>query len=259
MGTLAKQMKYRLTAFGWHFLGSATALLLVLGTLYLGWYRWPGWYLTGVVRLLPILIGVDLALGPLVTLLLANPRKPARALARDIAMVVAVQLVALGYGTYTLWNGRPLYYAFSVNQLEVVQASDIDSKEAELGRRNNPALAPHWYSLPRWIYAPLPKDPAASKAIIESAIRGGNDVTDMPGYYQEWSRGLQDLRTQLKKVGDSTFFSRQDRIALAQKMTRRGLPADRANTIPLTSGRAIPLLAVFDPGTMQMRALLTAR
>src|SRR5262245_16982852 len=118
-------MKSRFRAFGWHLGGSVLALLIVLGTLYLGWYRWPGWYVTGAFRLLPILIGVDVALGPLVTLLIASPRKSARALARDISVIGAVQLVALCYGSYTLWEGRPLYYAFSVNQLTLVQAQDI--------------------------------------------------------------------------------------------------------------------------------------
>ncbi len=252
-------MKSRFIAFGWHFLGSATVLLLVLGALYVGWYHWPGWYLTGVKHLLPILIGVDLALGPLITFLLANPRKPLRTLARDVSMVVVVQIGALCYGTYTLWNGRPLYYAFSVNQLEVVQASDISAQDAELGRQVNPTLAPHWYSLPRWIYAPLPQDEAVSKAIVESAIQGGSDVTDMPRYYQPWSQGLPDLRKQLKKVDDLTFFSRQHRNELKQQMLQLGLPADSANTIALTSGRVLPLLAVFDLKTMRIQALLMPR
>lgn len=252
-------MKSRFTAFGWHFLGSATVLLLALGTLYLGWYRWPGWYLTGVFRLLPILIGVDLALGPLITFLLANPRKPARTLARDVAMVVVVQLLALSYGVYTLWNGRPLYYAFSVNQLQVVQASEISAADADLGRRSNPELAPHWYSLPRWIYAPLPADSATRNAIVESAIKGGSDVVDMPRYYQNWTLGLAELRKQLKRVDDSTFFSRKQRNELKQQMLARGLPADGANTIPLTSGRVTPLLAVIDPQSLEIRALLRAR
>ena len=67
-------MRFRLKAFGLHLSASATLLTLILGSLYLGWYRWPGWYLTGVVRILVIVGIVDLALGPTLTLLIANPR-----------------------------------------------------------------------------------------------------------------------------------------------------------------------------------------
>src|SRR5258706_173674 len=99
-------MKFRLQAFALHVAGSATVITLVLGALYLGWYRWPGWYLSGALGVVPILAGVDVSLGPLITLLIASPRKPRRSLARDVSIIVAVQLAALAYGAATLWQGR---------------------------------------------------------------------------------------------------------------------------------------------------------
>ena len=38
-------MRFRVKAFSLHLTGSACVLILVLGALYFGWYRWPGWYL----------------------------------------------------------------------------------------------------------------------------------------------------------------------------------------------------------------------
>jgi len=248
-------MKSRLKAFGYHFCGSIAALLLVLGTLYLGWYRWPGWYLTGLLHVLPVMVGVDVALGPLMTLIIADPRKPRRVLARDIGVIVVVQLAALVYGSIALWQGRPLYYAFSENQLEVVQASDLDATEVELGRQHNPDFAPHWYSLPRWIWAPLPPDPKTRDSIVTAAVTGGNDVTNMPRYFKPWSQGLPDLRKQLKKVDELRFFSGQQKKALERRMTQMGLSVEESSTIPMT-GRGVPLLAVFDLRTLQMKALL---
>ena len=131
-------MQFRFKAFGLHLLGSACALTLVLGGMYLGWYRWPGWYLSSVLHIVGIVLMVDLAIGPTLTLVVANPGKPRRSLARDIGIIVAVQLVALGYGTVTLWMGRPLYYAFSVDCLQLIQASDLQSDEIVLGQRQNP-------------------------------------------------------------------------------------------------------------------------
>ena len=147
-------MKYRLKALGWHFAASSCLLLLILGTLYLGWYRWPGWYLAGMLKVVPVTVGVDAALGPLLTFIIANPDKPLRALARDVSVIAAVQLIALVYGSITLWNGRPLYYVYSGHELSVVQRTDVDPAALALGKY--PELAPHWYSLPRWAYAPDP-------------------------------------------------------------------------------------------------------
>jgi hypothetical protein len=143
-------MKYRLKALGWHFTASTCLLLLIVGTLYLGWYRWPGWYLAGMFKVLPITVGVDAALGPFLTFIIANPGKPLRSLARDVAFIAVVQLIALVYGSITLWHGRPLYYAYSGRELSIVQQTDMEPAEIALGQQKNPALAPYWYSLPRW-------------------------------------------------------------------------------------------------------------
>jgi hypothetical protein len=250
-------MKFRLKACGLHLAASATALALVCATLYLGWYRWPGWYLTGLPHILLLMVGVDVALGPFLTLVVASPGKAQRVLARDIVIIVIVQLTAFVYGTTVLWQGRPLYYAFSVNQLQIVQASAFDADEIELGRQRNPDLTPHWYSLPRWIWAPLPEDPQARADILGGAILGGKDVIQMPRYFKAWPQGLAELRKQLKKVDQQQYFSKAQQRVLKQRMRQLGLAADGAVTIALT-GSGTPLLAVFDPGTLQMKAILAA-
>ena len=149
-------MRFRLTAFGLHLCASACVLTLILGGMYFGWYRWPGWYLSGVIHVVGIVVLVDVVIGPTLTLIIANPAKPRRELTRDLAIIVSVQLVALVYGAATLWEGRPLYYTFSADRLEFVQASDIDAAETALAQQKNPRCAPYWYSLPRWVWAPLP-------------------------------------------------------------------------------------------------------
>jgi hypothetical protein len=247
-------MRYRLKAFGLHILGSAVALTLVLGTLYLGWYRWPGWYLADAQHVVVVLAGVDLALGPLLTFVIASPSKPRRALLRDIGVIVSVQILALIYGTVSLWNGRPLYYAFSENVLQLVQAYDIEAREVALARQQHAELLPHWYSLPRWIWAPLPSDAHERDKIVASAIAGGADVIAMPRYYKPWEQGLPALRRQLKKIDELQYFSGIDRRALKQRMQAAGLNTDQPNSIPLT-GRGPRLLAVFDPASLKMTAL----
>jgi hypothetical protein len=252
-------MRFRLKAFGLHLAASASALTLILGSLYLGWYRWPGWRLTDVTQVVTVLIGVDLVLGPLMTLIIANGKKSRRELTRDVGMIVAVQLCALIYGSNALWNGRPLYYAFSEDILQLVQAYDINSDDAALGRQQNPTLAPHWYSLPRWIWAPLPQDPEESNKIVQGAVLGnGEDVTSMPKYFRPWDQGLPALRKQLKHVDDLAYFSKGEKKKLKELMGALGLPSDQPNAMPLT-GRGHPLLAVFDPTSLKITALLSPK
>jgi hypothetical protein len=250
-------MNFRLKAFGLHLFASAVALSLTLGALYVGWYYWPGWYLADVPKVVAVMTGVDLVIGPILTLIVAASNKPRRALARDLAVIVALQLFALVYGTVALWNGRPLYYAFSVNCLSVVQAYDFDPAELKTARDGHAEFAPYWYSLPRWIWAPLPQDAAESGKIVASAMQGGFDVTAMPRYFKPWDQGLPELRTQLKKIDDIGFFTKAEKQALKERMRAAGLATDLNDAIPLT-GRGRPLLAVIDPQSLKITAIFKA-
>jgi hypothetical protein len=249
-------MKFRLTPFALHLLASASALALVLGGLYLGWYRWPGWYLSSVLHVVGIVVMVDLVIGPLLTLIVAHPQKPRRVLARDVAVIVTVQLAALLYGTVTLWSGRPLYYAFSVNSLDCVQASDIDASEVALALRQNPSFAPHWYSLPRWIWAPLPDDPDEAMHIVNDASFGsGKDVTGMPRYFKPWEQGLPKLRDHLMRLDDIKELNKKEKQYLHTRLSADGLALNERNLLIMWGGSR-RVVAVFDPATLRLKALV---
>ena len=181
-----------------------------------------------------------------------------RELARDIAVIGVIQLCALLYGSALLWKARPLYYAFSENVLQLVQAYDIGADELARARREHAALIPHWYSLPRWIWAPLPEDAEERGRIVAAAVTGGDDVISMPRYYKPWEAGLPTLRTQLKKVDDVGYFVPKEKTILKEKLRAAGYSPDLRNAIPMT-GRGRPLLAVFDPATVTLLAFFTVK
>jgi hypothetical protein len=250
-------MRFRLKAFGLHLSGSTAALTLVLGMFWLCWYRWPGWYLASVLHVVGILVMVDLVLGPTLTLIVASPAKRTAVLARDIVIIVTVQLAALVYGATTLWLGRPLYYTFSADRLELVQASDLKADDISAGQRDNPALAPYWYSRPRWIWAPLPDDPEEARKIASGAVFGGADIIQMPRAYRPWSAGLTELRKKLKTVDQIQFFHPREKQALKSRLTQLGLPANQANAIVLWGGTR-RVLVVFDLKALDIQAMLAA-
>jgi hypothetical protein len=248
-------MRFRLQAFGLHLAGSACALTLILGGLYLGWYRWPGWYLTGVLHVLVILGIVDLGLGPTLTLIVASRTKPGRVLARDIAVIATVQLTALLYGAVTLWQGRPLYYTFSTDRLEMVQASDLEASEIALARQRNPGLAPHWYSTPRWVWAPLPDDPEEASRIVNAVVLGqGQDIIDMPRYFRSWEQALPKLREHLHTAADLRL-SKKEQQALSARLSALGVAPGERNAMVLW-GDVPRVVVIFDPATLRIRAIL---
>ena len=243
-------MPLRVRAFGLHLLVSACLLSLVLLVLYVGWYDWPNWYLMGAESIVGIMILVDVGVGPLATLVVASPKKPRRELARDIALIVLIQLVALAYGAHTLWKGRPLYFAFSADRIEVVMASDFDEEAIGTARNRRAAIIPDWTSLPMWVWAPLPDDPEERGKIVASAIMGGHDVTSMPEHFRPLSEGAAAMREQyvpLKWLARSKGFSESDYQARLAELGRR---EDEMGALAI-EGRTRNGTMVFDRATGQ--------
>lgn len=115
----------RYKAASLHLAISIALATLVLGVMFLLWY--PGEYfkLMGGGGLILIMLGVDVCLGPLLTLVVFKSGK--KTLKFDLAVIGLVQLAALIYGNYIMFNARPILTVFSEDHFQVISASDIES------------------------------------------------------------------------------------------------------------------------------------
>src|SRR5512132_772047 len=86
----------------------AGATLLFMLTV---WYPGPFFKAVGGDGLILILLGVDVAIGPLITLVVFDTRK--KSLKMDLAVVALLQLAAFSYGVWTIFEARPVYIAFT--------------------------------------------------------------------------------------------------------------------------------------------------
>ena len=205
-------MRFRLTAFGLHLLGSACVLTLVLGGLYLGWYHWPGWYLTAVTRILVIVGLVDLGLGPTLTLIIANPKKPRRVLARDIAMIVS-RAVRGARSTAPRRCGRadrsttlspPTAWRPCRPPTSRMRRSRLRARRIRPSRRTGTACRA---GCGRRCQRIRTRRPTSSNPTV---FGGGQDVIDMPRYFKPWERRSPGAAQAVKNAGSrsSTFPSR---------------------------------------------------
>jgi hypothetical protein len=184
-------MKFRFKAFALHLLVSASALTLILGSLYLGWYRWPGWYLAGVASVVAVLVGVDLALGPLMTFVVAKATKPRSELKRDIAIIGGDDVTAMPRYFKPWTEGLPelrgqlkqvdsvLYFSKPEKQAlaQSMRARGLDSNQnntISLSGRGKPLLAvfdPKTLNIVALLAAPAlpPYRPHQQKLVARSA------------------------------------------------------------------------------------------
>src|SRR4029434_8112727 len=127
----------RWKAFGLHLAISALIAGIVITLVVVLWYPSPYFLAMGGEVLLRLLIGVDVVIGPLITLIIFDPRKPR--LKYDLATIAALQVAALAYGSYVMFDARRVYTVFLGGHFTTVAANSID--DASL-RRAKPEFNP---------------------------------------------------------------------------------------------------------------------
>jgi hypothetical protein len=91
------------------------------------WYPYPYGELASGRELFALVVSVDVVIGPLLSLVVYNPKKPRRELWRDIGTVFVLQLAALGYGLHSVTQARAVWLAFEKDRFRVVAVPDIDA------------------------------------------------------------------------------------------------------------------------------------
>lgn len=108
-----------------HLLISTTLAGIVICLILFGWYPLPYFWALGGPMLLALIVGIDIVLGPLMTMILFNPAKSRRELTLDLTIIGIVQLSALTYGIHSGYVGRMVYGVFAGNSFYLVEASEM--------------------------------------------------------------------------------------------------------------------------------------
>ena len=155
----------------------------------------------GAQEIFGLILLVDVMLGPLCTLAVYNPRKSS--LRFDMAVIVALQLCALCYGLLTLWQARPVYMVFNMDEITVVTAVELNGVE----QHKNEAAQP-WYPLPqlgpKLIGVSVPKDTLRLGNFVRDTVIAGQGLSQLPQYYvpfAEVSHQATDKSRDLSELG----------------------------------------------------------
>ena len=171
--------------FGWSVLLAVLAALLV----FLVWYPYPYRDISGGRDLFLLVVAVDVIMGPLLTLTVFNPKKPRAELRRDLALIVVLQLAALGYGLYTVAVARPVHLVFEISRFVVVHAIDIP---VELMAKAPPGLQTLPLTGPTLLSVRTFKNSAEQFDATMIALNG-LAVGAQPNLWQSYAQGKPDV------------------------------------------------------------------
>ena len=126
------------------------------------------------------------------TLVLFDTTKPRAELLRDLGLVALIQLSALGFGLFTVWQARPLFLALEKDRFKVVTAPDLDSAAVAA---LPPALRPGLISGPIVVALREPEDLQERNKVLFASIKGGRDYAERPEFYLPYeAAALKSIR-----------------------------------------------------------------
>ena len=103
-----------------HLCISAFVALVVAWLIYMVWYPYPYREILWGQGIYNLLIGIDIVVGPLITLIVFDKRKPFFERFWEILFIAALQIGALGYGVWALAQARPAQVVFEYDHFQVV-------------------------------------------------------------------------------------------------------------------------------------------
>lgn len=122
--------KDKLKAFFIHLTISLLTVLVAYFLIHLLWYPTPLFKATDASKIFIMILLVDLILGPLLTFVVYKKHK--KTLKIDLTVIVLIQLSALSYGLYSVYQARPVWIAYVVDRFELVRANDILEEDEKI-------------------------------------------------------------------------------------------------------------------------------
>ncbi len=177
----------KLHAFLIHLAASALVVGTLCAIIFVVWYPAPYFAAEGASNVLWILFGVDLILGPLLTLYLFRPRKPG--LIFDLSVIVAIQLAALVYGATVIYQERPYYLVFAVDRFEILAYWEVDSSMIE-----HEELRQKPFGGPILAVASIPEGQDEQQRLLQEILfEGKPDIDRRPEFWSPYANRSADV------------------------------------------------------------------
>lgn len=227
----------RWKAAGIHLSISALIGLGVLNLVFVVWYPEPYFAASGGQHLVLLLLGIDLVLGPTLTLVVVNRRKAKHLITLDLAVIGIVQCAALLYGLHVITQSRPVFIVGAVDRFNSVAAIDIDDKD--LAAATRPEYGTRSWTGPRVVAARLPTDPEESNALLSMALAGRKDIQHLPRYYVPYAEEAKNLLARAKPLDALRSPGGESARVLDAWLADTQRPADSIAWLPLVARKSV--------------------
>jgi len=229
-----------------------SALLVgnVIGVVYWIWYPEPTLEVVGAFPIIRLLVLVDLVIGPLLTMIIYVHGKPG--LKFDLTVIALLQVSALIYGAYRLYDEKPDYLVFAIDRLEFIPSKQIDQSAMRFDGSGMKRFA----NLGQ-VFARPPEDPEEHQRYFSSIMDGQPDLERRPEYWEPWASGADAIRDSIKPIDDIKPTSTKESENIKEAIEKYGDRHPDLGVLPI-GGIERDLGMLIDRDTLEVLDVLDA-
>jgi hypothetical protein len=232
-------------------LGICLGIAVVLcSVLLFVWYPSPLFEAQGGRTLLFLVFGVDVVIGPCITLVIFNPNK--KSLRFDLTVVALMQAAALIYGVSVSFQARPAFLVFYNDWIDVIPANALDDKS--LAEAKSPEFATLSVTGPRLVAAEMPTNAEERNRLVFSAGFGA-DVTSFPKYYVPYAQAKPKTLLKAKTIAQLRKLNPNAQAEIDRFLSTHGRTDDTARYLPVKT-RGDFVTAMLDASTGDFLGML---
>lgn len=240
---MSKQLKFFLIHLG----VSICLALMVISLVFLVWYPAPLAKAVGVTHIFLMMLAIDVTLGPILSFIVYKTEK--KKFLFDLSIIILVQLSALGYGVYSIAQGRPVWIVYEVDRFQLVCNNDI-------------LLQPHLQVRPeyqklsltgaKYAAVQLAKESKQQRDDLINAVFGLN-LAQQPDRYVPMDFVKTDIQKHAKNLAELSQYNDKQQV---QNILQQ---YPKANAFVPLQTKAVDMTVLLDKRTAQVVKIVDLR
>ncbi|MFN4104741.1 MAG: TfpX/TfpZ family type IV pilin accessory protein [Acinetobacter johnsonii] len=214
-----------------HLFISFLIALLVMGVIFFVWYPLPLAKAVGVIPIFLMMIVINVIIAPLLSLIVYKEGK--KTLKADLSIIVILQILALGYGVYSIEGGRPVWVAYNVDRFELVRKNEVitDHIEQALPQFQHPS----WFK-PQWVGVEFAKDANVRSSDLFAEALGGISIAQKPERYIDLAEAKSKIKERARNLKELLQYNDQKivQVTLDKYLAADAFVPLKANAVDMT-------------------------
>lgn len=242
----------KLKAAGIHLLLSIFIVATIFAIMYLLWYPKGYFTIMGGKVLVALIGGVDIFLGPLLTFVVFKSGK--KSLKFDLFCIGAMQIAALTYGTYVMFEARPVFTVFNKDRFQI--AAVVDIVDYELAKAKSPQLRQLSVTGPKLVAIGEP-DKKNKKEVI-FAMMESESAYRYPKLFNEYNAHKSEVVKAGKPLAGLAEVSSENKSVITKFISKSNRPESDFLYLPISSELA-NMSAIVDAKTGDFIQIVDAK